>query len=145
MLSGIYRDLAAAFLAAMAAAALLALGMSWHFTRRLKRLAAASAAIGEGRFGIKAGTEGSDENIELGAAFNAMSERLLEVREHEETVHRLHNPRTPLPAGCYRNLRGLLLREKERFTEQDAGIFLRIKENAGRLEISSRPCSIWRK
>ncbi|PIU19893.1 MAG: hypothetical protein COT18_05095 [Elusimicrobia bacterium CG08_land_8_20_14_0_20_59_10] len=133
LLSGIYRDLAGAFLGAMAAAALLALGISWHFTRRLKRLAAEAAAIGEGRFGVKADAEGSDEISELGAAFNRMSGQLLELENIKKqfTASITHELRSPL--GVIETYAGLLLKEKERFTDEDAATFLRIKENAGRL------------
>ncbi|HBA61506.1 MAG TPA: hypothetical protein DCZ92_11965 [Elusimicrobia bacterium] len=133
LLSAVYRDLAGAFLGAMAAAALLALGISWHFTRRLKRLAAEAAAIGEGRFGVKADAAGSDEIAELGAAFNRMSEKLLELENVKKqfTASITHELRSPL--GVIETYAGLLLKEKERFTEEDASVFLRIKENAARL------------
>lgn len=132
-LSGIYRNLAAAFLAAMAAAALLGLGLAWSLSARLKRLAAEAAAVGEGRFGVKTDAGGSDEVAELARALNAMSDRLLELETMKKnfTASVTHELRSPL--GVIETYAAMLLKEEARFTPQDASVFRRIKENAGRL------------
>ncbi len=132
-LAGIYRNLAAAFLAAMAAAALLGLGLAWSLSARLKRLAAEAAAVGEGRFGVKTEAGGSDEVAELARALNAMSDRLLELETMKKnfTASVTHELRSPL--GVIETYAAMLLKEEGRFTPQDASVFRRIKENAGRL------------
>lgn len=132
-LSGIYRNMAAAFLAAMAAAALLGLGLAWSLSARLKRLAAEAAAVGEGRFGVKTDASGSDEVAELAGALNAMSDRLLELETMKKnfTASVTHELRSPL--GVIETYAAMLLQEENRFTPQDASVFRRIKENAGRL------------
>ena len=132
-LAGIYRNLAAAFLAAMAAAALLGLGLAWSLSARLKRLAAEAAAVGEGRFGVKTDASGSDEVAELARALNAMSDRLLELETMKKnfTASVTHELRSPL--GVIETYAAMLLKEEDRFTPQDASVFRRIKENAGRL------------
>lgn len=131
--SGIYRDMAAAFLAAMAAAALLGLGLAWSLSARLKRLAAEAAAVGEGRFGVKTDASGSDEVAELAGALNSMSDRLLELETMKKnfTASVTHELRSPL--GVIETYAAMLLQEENRFTPQDASVFRRIKENAGRL------------
>lgn len=132
-LTGIYRNLAAAFLAAMAAAALLGLGLAWSLSARLKRLAAEAAAVGEGRFGVKTDAGGSDEVAELARALNSMSDRLLELETMKKnfTASVTHELRSPL--GVIETYAAMLLKEEDRFTPQDASVFRRIKENAGRL------------
>jgi signal transduction histidine kinase len=132
-LAGVYRDLAAAFLAAAAAAALLGLGLAWRLTRRLKRLAAEAAAIGEGRFGVKTDAAGADEVAELARAFNAMSDRLLELETMKKnfTASVTHELRSPL--GVIETYAAMLLKEESRFLPEDLSVFRRIKENAGRL------------
>ncbi len=132
-LAGIYRNLAAAFLAAMAAAALLGLGLAWSLTARLKRLAAEAAAVGEGKFGVKTDAGGSDEVAELARALNSMSDRLLELETMKKnfTASVTHELRSPL--GVIETYAAMLLKEEDRFTPEDASIFRRIKENAGRL------------
>jgi signal transduction histidine kinase len=132
-LAGIYKDLAAAFLAAMAAAALLGLGLAWSLSARLKRLAAEAAAVGEGRFGVKTDAGGSDEVAELARALNSMSDRLLELETMKKnfTASVTHELRSPL--GVIETYAAMLLKEESRFTPEDASVFRRIKENAGRL------------
>ena len=132
-LAGVYRDLAAAFLAAAAAAALLGLALAWSLTRRLKRLAAEAAAIGEGRFGVKTDPRGADEAAELARALNAMSDRLLELETMKKnfTASVTHELRSPL--GVIETYAALLLKEEDRFRPEDLSVFRRIKENAGRL------------
>ncbi|OGR44742.1 MAG: hypothetical protein A2X35_05435 [Elusimicrobia bacterium GWA2_61_42] len=132
-LAGVYRDLAAAFLGAAAAAGLLGLGLAWSLTGRLKRLAAEAAAIGEGRFGIKTDARGTDEVAELARAFNAMSDRLLELETMKKnfTASVTHELRSPL--GVIETYAALLLKEADRFHPEDLVVFRRIKENAGRL------------
>ncbi|MHB0996845.1 MAG: HAMP domain-containing sensor histidine kinase [Elusimicrobiales bacterium] len=132
-LAGIWHDLAAAFLASMAAAALLGLLLARRLTRRLRRLAAEAAELGEGRFGVKTDAGGSDEVAELAAAFNRMSERLLELETLKKnfTASVTHELRSPL--GVIETYAAMLLKERERFSADDLEVFVRIKENAGRL------------
>ncbi len=132
-MAGIYRNLAGAFLAAVTGAVLLGLLMARRLTRRLKRLAAEAAAVGEGRFGEKTDAGGSDEVAELAASFNAMSDRLLELETMKKNFISsiTHELRSPL--GVIETYAALLLKEKERFRAEDLEIFGRIKENAGRL------------
>jgi signal transduction histidine kinase len=132
-LRGVYRDLAEAFLAAAALALLLALGLAWSLSARLKRLAAEAAAIGEGRFGVKTEPGGSDEVAELAVAFNRMSDRLLELETMKKnlTASVTHELRSPL--GVIETYAAMLLSERGRFRPEDTEIFRRIRENAGRL------------
>ncbi|OGR51089.1 MAG: hypothetical protein A2049_02820 [Elusimicrobia bacterium GWA2_62_23] len=132
-LSGVWRNLAAAFLAAMAVAALLALLLARRLTRRLRRLSAEAAALGEGKFGVKTEVSGSDEVAELAGAFNAMSERLLELETMKKnfTASVTHELRSPL--GVIETYAAMLIKEEDRFTPDDISVFRRIKENAGRL------------
>lgn len=132
-LAGVSRNLAAAFLAAAAAAALLGLALAWSLTSRLKRLAVKAAAIGEGRFGVKTDARGADEVAELGRAFNAMSDRLLELETMKRnfTASVTHELRSPL--GVIETYAAMLLKEEDRFRPEDLSVFRRIKENAGRL------------
>ncbi|MEK7722589.1 MAG: HAMP domain-containing sensor histidine kinase, partial [Elusimicrobiota bacterium] len=132
-LAGIYRNLAAAFLAAVAVSVLLGLIMARSLTRRLKRLAADSAVVGEGRFGEKTDASGSDEIAELAASFNAMSDRLLELETMKKnfTASVTHELRSPL--GVIETYAALLLKEKDSFKAEYLEIFRRIQENAGRL------------
>jgi signal transduction histidine kinase len=130
---GVYRDLAEAFAAAAAVALLLALGLAWSLSARLKKLASEAAAVGEGRFGVKTDEAGSDEVAELAGALNRMSDRLLELETMKKnlTASVTHELRSPL--GVIETYAGMLLSEKERFTAEDSEIFARIKENAVRL------------
>ena len=132
-MSGVYRNLAAAFLASAASSVLLGLIIARSLTRRLKRLAAEAAAVGEGRFGVKTDASGSDEIAELAASFNAMSDRLLELETMKKnfTASVTHELRSPL--GVIETYAALLLKEKDNFRAGDLEIFRRIKENAGRL------------
>lgn len=132
-MAGVYSDLAAAFLAAMAAAALLGVLLARWLTRRLKRLAAEAAEVGEGRFGVTADVGGSDEVAELAAALNSMSARLLELETLKKnfTASVTHELRSPL--GVIETYAAMLLREPGRFGPEDLEVFRRIKENAGRL------------
>lgn len=132
-LAGIWHDLAAAFFASMAAAALLGLLLARRLTRRLRRLAAEAAELGEGRFGVKTDAAGSDEVAELASAFNRMSEKLLELETMKKnfTASVTHELRSPL--GVIETYAAMLLKEKERFHGEDLEVFARIKENAGRL------------
>ncbi len=132
-LSGVWHDLAAAFLASMAAAALIGLLLARRLTRRLRRLAAEAAEVGEGRFGVKTDASGSDEVAELAAALNSMSEKLLELETMKKnfTASVTHELRSPL--GVIETYASLLLAESGRFAEEDAEVFRRIKENASRL------------
>jgi len=132
-LKGIYRNLAAAFLASMAAAALLGLLLARRLTRRLRRLAAEAGELGEGRFGVKTDENGSDEVADLAAAFNRMSDRLLELETLKKnfTASVTHELRSPL--GVIETYAAMLLKEKEKFSAEDLEVFGRIKENAGRL------------
>jgi len=132
-LSGVWRNLAAAFLAAMGIAALLALLLARRLTRRLRRLSAEAAALGEGKFGVKTEVTGSDEVAELAGAFNAMSERLLEVETMKKnfTASVTHELRSPL--GVIETYASMLIKEEDRFTPDDISVFKRIRENAGRL------------
>ncbi|MBI4350066.1 MAG: HAMP domain-containing histidine kinase [Elusimicrobia bacterium] len=132
-LAGVWHDLAAAFLASMAAAALLGLLLARRLTRRLRRLAAEAAAVGEGRFGVKTDAGGSDEVAELAASFNAMSDRLLELETMKKnfTASVTHELRSPL--GVIETYAAMLLKEKDAFRPEDRAVFARIKENAGRL------------
>ncbi|HCC48673.1 MAG TPA: hypothetical protein DEQ38_11250 [Elusimicrobia bacterium] len=132
-MAGIYRNLAAAFLAAMIASALLGLLMARRLTRRLRRLAAEAGEVGEGRFGAKTDASGSDEVAELAGALNSMSDRLLELETMKKnfTASVTHELRSPL--GVIETYAALLLKEKENFRAEDLEVFRRIKENAGRL------------
>jgi len=132
-LAGIWHDLAAAFLASMAAAALLGLLLARRLTRRLRRLAAEAAEVGAGRFGVKTDAAGSDEVADLAGAFNRMSDRLLELETMKKnfTASVTHELRSPL--GVIETYAAMLLAEKERFSAEDLEVFGRIKENAGRL------------
>ncbi|MBI5743310.1 MAG: HAMP domain-containing histidine kinase [Elusimicrobia bacterium] len=132
-LAGIWRDLTAAFLAATGVAALLALGLARRLTRRLRRLAAEAAAVGEGKFGTKTDDAGSDEVAELAAAFNSMSEHLLELETMKKnfTASVTHELRSPL--GVIETYASMLIKEGDRFTPDDISVFTRIRENAGRL------------
>jgi len=132
-LAGVHRDLAAAFAGAAAAAALLGLALAWSLTRRLKRLVAEAAAIGEGRFGVKTDARGADEVAELARAFNNMSERLLELETIKKnfTASVTHELRSPL--GVIETYAAMLLKEGDRFRPEDLSVFRRIKENSGRL------------
>jgi len=132
-MAGIYRNLAAAFLGAVAASALLGLIMARRLTRRLKRLAAEAAAVGEGRFGAKTDASGSDEVAELAVSLNAMSDRLLELETLKKnfTASVTHELRSPL--GVIETYAAMLLKDKDNFRQEDLEIFSRIKENAGRL------------
>ncbi len=132
-LSGVWRDLAAAFAAAMAVAVLLGLLLARRLTRRLRRLAAEAAALGEGRFGVKAEVSGSDEVADLAAAFNATSDKLLELEAMKKnfTASVTHELRSPL--GVIETYAAMLLKEEERFSPDDTAVFRRIKENAVRL------------
>jgi signal transduction histidine kinase len=130
---GVYRDLAAAFLASAAVALLLALALAWSLSARLKRLAAEAAAVGEGRFGVKTDAAGTDEVAELAGALNRMSDRLLELETMKKnlTASVTHELRSPL--GVIETYAAMLLSEKERFTPEDAEVFRRIRENSSRL------------
>ena len=132
-LAGIYRDLAEAFGAAAAFAALLGLALAWRLTRRLKRLAAEAAAIGEGRFGVKTDARGSDEVAELARALNSTSEKLLELETMKKnfTASVTHELRSPL--GVIETYASMLLKEGGRFAPEDSEVFRRIRENAARL------------
>lgn len=132
-LAGVWHDLAAAFLASMAAAALIGLLLARRLTRRLRRLAAEAAEVGEGKFGVKTDASGSDEVAELAGALNAMSDRLLELETMKKnfTASVTHELRSPL--GVIETYAAMLLKEKENFRAQDLEVFRRIKENAGRL------------
>ena len=132
-LAGVWSDLAAAFLTSMAAAALIGLLLARRLTRRLRRLAAEAAALGEGRFGVKTDASGSDEVAELAGSFNAMSDRLLELETLKKnfTASVTHELRSPL--GVIETYAAMLLKEKESFRPEDLEVFRRIKENAGRL------------
>jgi len=132
-LSGVWRDLAAAFAASMAVAALLGLLLARRLTRRLRRLAAEAAEVGEGKFGVKTDASGSDEVAELAGALNAMSDRLLELETMKKnfTASVTHELRSPL--GVIETYAAMLLKEKESFRPEDLEVFRRIKENAGRL------------
>jgi signal transduction histidine kinase len=132
-LSGVWRDLAAAFGAAMAVALLLALLLARRLTRRLRRLAAEAAEVGEGKFGVKTDASGSDEVAELAGALNTMSDRLLELETMKKnfTASVTHELRSPL--GVIETYAAMLLKEKENFRPEDLEVFARIKENAGRL------------
>jgi signal transduction histidine kinase len=132
-LSGVWRDLAAAFIGSMAAAALIALLLARRLTRRLRRLAAEAAELGEGRFGVKTEAAGSDEVAELAGAFNRMSEKLLELETLKKnfTASVTHELRSPL--GVIETYASMLMKEKERFHAEDLEVFARIRENAGRL------------
>jgi signal transduction histidine kinase len=132
-LAGVWHDLAAAFLGAMAAAALLGVLVARRLTRRLRRLAEEAALVGEGRFGAKTDASGSDEVAELAGALNAMSDRLLELETMKKnfTASVTHELRSPL--GVIETYAALLLKEKEKFRPEDLEVFTRIKENAGRL------------
>jgi signal transduction histidine kinase len=132
-LAGVWRDLAAAFLASMAAAALIGLLLARRLTRRLRRLAAEASEVGEGRFGVKTDASGSDEVAEVAAALNAMSDKLLELETMKKnfTASVTHELRSPL--GVIETYAAMLLKEKENFRPGDIEVFIRIKENAGRL------------
>lgn len=132
-LAGVWHDLAAAFLASMAAAVLLGLLLARRLTRRLRRLAAEAAEVGEGKFGVKTDVSGSDEVAELAGALNAMSDRLLELETMKKnfTASVTHELRSPL--GVIETYAAMLLKEKENFRPEDLEVFARIKENAGRL------------
>jgi len=132
-LAGVWRDLAAAFAASMAVAALLGLLLARRLTRRLRRLAAEAAEVGEGKFGVKTDASGSDEVADLAGALNAMSDRLLELETMKKnlTASVTHELRSPL--GVIETYAALLLREKENFRPEDLEVFARIKENAARL------------
>ncbi|OGR63136.1 MAG: hypothetical protein A2X31_13715 [Elusimicrobia bacterium GWB2_63_22] len=132
-LAGIYRNLAAAFLGATAGAGLLGVLLAWRLTGRLKRLAAEAGELGEGRFGVKTDARGSDEVADLAAAFNRMSDRLLELETLKKnfTASVTHELRSPL--GVIETYAAMLLKEKEKFSAEDLEVFGRIKENAGRL------------
>ncbi len=132
-LAGIYRNLAAAFLGATAGAGLLGVLLAWRLTGRLKRLAAEAGELGEGRFGVKTDASGSDEVADLAAAFNRMSDRLLELETMKKnfTASVTHELRSPL--GVIETYAAMLLKEKEKFSAEDLEVFTRIKENAGRL------------
>lgn len=132
-LAGIYRNLAAAFLGATAGAGLLGVLLAWRLTGRLKRLAAEAGELGEGRFGVKTDARGSDEVADLAAAFNRMSDRLLELETLKKnfTASVTHELRSPL--GVIETYAAMLLKEKEKFSAEDLEVFTRIKENAGRL------------
>ena len=132
-ITGVFRDLAAAFAASMAVAALLGLLLARRLTRRLRRLAAEAAEVGEGKFGVKTDASGSDEVADLAGALNAMSDRLyeLETMKKNLTASVTHELRSPL--GVIETYAALLLREKENFRPEDLEVFARIKENAARL------------
>lgn len=132
-LAGVWHDLAAAFLASMAAATLIGLLLARRLTRRLRRLAAEAAEVGEGKFGVKTDASGSDEVAELAGALNAMSDRLLELETMKKnfTASVTHELRSPL--GVIETYAAMLLKEKENFRPEDLEVFSRIKENAGRL------------
>lgn len=132
-LAGVWRDLAAAFLVSMTVAALLGLLLARRLTRRLRRLAAEAAEVGEGKFGVKTDASGSDEVAELAGALNSMSDRLreLDTMKKNFTASVTHELRSPL--GVIETYAALLLKEKEHFRAEDLEVFARIKENAGRL------------
>jgi signal transduction histidine kinase len=132
-LKGIYRNLAAAFLASMLASALLGLLLARRLTRRLRRLAAEAAEVGEGKFGVKTDASGSDEVAELAGSLNAMSDRLLELETMKKnfTASVTHELRSPL--GVIETYAAMLLSEEKQFRDEDREVFRRIKENAGRL------------
>lgn len=132
-LAGVWHDLAAAFLASMAAAALIGLLLARGLTSRLRRLASEAAEVGEGRFGVKTDASGSDEVAELAGAFNSMSDRLLELETMKKnfTASVTHELRSPL--GVIETYAAMLLKEKDAFRAEDREVFVRIKENAGRL------------
>jgi signal transduction histidine kinase len=79
---------------ALAASAWLAVRM----TRRLQRLAVASAALAAGTWPEPLGVEGRDEISALGGSFNRMAERLREVDRLKEEFfsHISHDLRNPL-------------------------------------------------
>ena len=112
---------------------LLGVLLAWRLTGRLKRLAAEAGELGEGRFGVKTDARGSDEVADLAAAFNRMSDRLLELETLKKnfTASVTHELRSPL--GVIETYAAMLLKEKEKFSAEDLEVFGRIKENAGRL------------
>jgi signal transduction histidine kinase/ActR/RegA family two-component response regulator len=73
--------------ASLATALSLAVGgaVGWSLRRRLRKLADATASIGQGQFGAVVAIAGHDEIHELGESFNAMSHKL---RQYSESLTR---------------------------------------------------------
>jgi signal transduction histidine kinase len=92
--------LAPAFLAAGAAALLLALLMGFRITAPLRRLVAATSAIAKGNYRVRLDSRRRDEIGKLNRAFDDMARQLQEAREHERLflMHVSHELRTPLTA-----------------------------------------------
>src|SRR4051812_3504712 len=92
--------LAPAFLAAGAAALVIALLAGFRITAPLRRLAAATTAIATGRYDVRLDSGRRDEIGTLNRAFDDMATQLQEAREHERLflMHVSHELRTPLTA-----------------------------------------------
>ncbi|MCX5785384.1 MAG: HAMP domain-containing sensor histidine kinase [Elusimicrobia bacterium] len=132
-LTAVYRDLSIAFLCSLFVSAGAGFALSYHLTRRLKRLSAAASAVGEGRFGAEIEARGSDEIAELARTFNAMSARLLELEAMKKNFISsiTHELRSPL--GAIESYVELLLRDGRAWTRRELSDLARIKTNASRL------------
>jgi two-component system sensor histidine kinase BaeS len=92
--------LAPAFLAAGAAALVLALLAGFAITAPLRRLVAATSVIAQGNYRVRLDSRRRDEIGKLNRAFEDMARQLQAAREHERLflMHVSHELRTPLTA-----------------------------------------------
>lgn len=132
LLMALGRNTAKAASLSAALAGVLAFLLSAGISRRLGRLSALAADIGAGRFGRRAAIGGSDEIAAFGAAFDAMSARLLELENMKKAFVSsvTHELRSPLGAI---ESRLALLERRPGAGEAEKGDYRRIRENVSRL------------
>ncbi|MEW5906179.1 MAG: HAMP domain-containing sensor histidine kinase [Elusimicrobiota bacterium] len=132
LLMALWRNTAKAAALSAALAGALAFLLSAGISRRLGRLSALAADIGAGRFGSRASIGGSDEIAAFGAAFDAMSAKLLELENMKKTFVSsvTHELRSPLGAI---ESRLALLERRAGAGEAEKGDYRRIRENVSRL------------
>ncbi len=132
LLMALGRNTAKAASLSAALAGVLAFLLSAGISRRLGRLSSLTDDIGAGRFGRRASIGGSDEIAAFGAAFDAMSARLLELENMKKVFVSsvTHELRSPLGAI---ESRLALLERRPGAGESERGDYRRIRENVSRL------------
>lgn len=126
-------DLSRAVGVVMLAAFLMCLVLGWTLSRRIVRVEAALAEIGQGRLGTKVRVSGNDEIARLSRGLNAMSDRLQDLEKMKKTfvASVTHELRSPL--GAIESYVKGLLAEPARWPEDDRRNLERIRSNAARL------------